>query len=64
MEDNELKVMALKQRIGELVADYEEKVADLRVVITQQQEAFEAQNASDSGFEDASHEEVLEGEVV
>lgn len=64
MEDNELKVMALKQRIGELVADYEEKVADLRVVITQQQEAFEAQNALDSDLEDASHEEVLEGEVV
>lgn len=68
MNDNELKVTALKQRLGEVVSDYEERIADLRVAVTRQQEEInnlnaaleEAANKSES-FEDSP---VVEGEVV
>lgn len=38
---DQLKVMALKQRIGEITSDYEEKIADIRAYVTQAQEEFE-----------------------
>lgn len=57
MDDKDLKITALKQRIGELTSQYEEKVADLRVIITQQENALNA-NATPQA------EDVVEGEVV
>lgn len=57
MDDKDLKITALKQRIGELTSQYEEKVADLRVIITQQENALNA-NAT------PQTEDVVEGEVV
>lgn len=38
---DQLKVIALKQRIGELTSDYEERIADIRAYITQMQEQFQ-----------------------
>ena len=38
---DQLKVIALKQRIGEITSDYEENIADIRAHITQMQEHFE-----------------------
>lgn len=66
MDDKDLKITALKQRIGELASEYEDKVADLRVAITQQEQALSELrdalrgHATDEGEED----DVLEGEVV
>lgn len=37
---DQLKVMALKQRIGEITSDYEEKIADIRAYVTELQEHF------------------------
>lgn len=34
MDRNELKVMALRERVAQLTAEYEDKVADLRVELT------------------------------
>lgn len=52
----ELKEQALLERIGELTTSYENKIADLRVEITNVYAAYnELKGASD---------EVLEGEVV
>lgn len=34
MDKNELKVMALRERVAQLTADYEDKIADLRVELT------------------------------
>lgn len=34
MDKNELKVIALRERIAQLTAEYEDKVADLRVALT------------------------------
>lgn len=34
MDRNELKIMALRERVAQLTADYEDKVADLRVELT------------------------------
>ena len=38
---DQLKVIALKQRMGELVSDYEERIADLRANITQISDALQ-----------------------
>ena len=69
MNDNELKIAALKERMGQMVADYEERVADLRVIVTNQQqqvEYLESQLANavnnDAGPEDP--DDVVEGEVL
>ena len=69
MNDNELKIAALKERMGQMVADYEERVADLRVIVTNQQqqvEYLESQLANavnnDVGPEDP--DDVVEGEVL
>jgi spore maturation protein CgeB len=37
---DQLKVMALKQRIGEITSRYEDEIADLRADVTQRFEAF------------------------
>lgn len=34
IDRNELKVMALRERVASLTAEYEDKVADLRVELT------------------------------
>lgn len=34
MDRNELKIMALRERVAQLTAEYEDKVADLRVELT------------------------------
>lgn len=70
MNDNELKIAALKERMGQMVADYEEKVADLRVIVTNQQqqvEYLESQlaHAVENGDEsDRASDDVVEGEVL
>lgn len=37
----QLKLLALKQRIGEITSDYEDKIADIRAYVTQLQEHYE-----------------------
>lgn len=37
---DQLKVIALKQRIGEITSRYEDELADLRADVTQQFEAY------------------------
>lgn len=66
MDEKDLKIMALKERVGEIVSDYEEKVADLRVVVTQQQAELDNFRSSPvSHNPDAQDaDEVLEGEVI
>lgn len=59
MDENELKVTALTQRIGELTSEYEGKIADLRVLVTQQQQQIADLESSLNGGP-----EVVEGEVV
>jgi len=34
MDRNELKILALRERVAQLTAEYEDKVADLRVELT------------------------------
>jgi DNA repair ATPase RecN len=41
LNKDQLKVVALRQRIGEITSDYEEKIADIRAYVTQMQEQFE-----------------------
>jgi len=43
---DQLKVLALKQRMGELVSDYEERIADLRANITQISDAMQGRIAA------------------
>lgn len=38
---DQLKVLALKQRIGEITSQYEDQLADLRADVTQQFDAFQ-----------------------
>lgn len=38
---DQLKVIALKQRIGEITSDYEDKIADIRAYVTQLQEQYD-----------------------
>jgi hypothetical protein len=38
---DQLKVIALRQRIGEITSNYEETLADMRADITQQSEAMQ-----------------------
>ena len=38
---DQLKVIALKQRIGEITSDYEEKIADIRAYVTEMQEHYD-----------------------
>ena len=69
MNDNELKIAALKERMGQMVADYEEKVADLRVIVTNQQNQLkhlESQlaDAVNSGVGPEASDDVVEGEVL
>lgn len=69
MNDNELKITALKERMGQMVADYEERVADLRVIVTNQQNQLkhlESQlaNAVNNDVEPEDPDDVVEGEVL
>ena len=75
MEDKDLKITALTQRIGELTSQYEDKIADLRVAVTRQEETIKelraavenADVASQTfgGFEENNGEpDVVEGEVI
>ena len=70
MNDNELKIAALKERMGQMVADYEERVADLRVIVTNQQqkvEQLESQLAAspvNSPGDGGTSDDVVEGEVL
>jgi|APCry1669192269_1035402.scaffolds.fasta_scaffold00005_70 hypothetical protein len=43
----ELTIMALQQRIGELVSNYEMQIALLRVELTKFQESIDKQKAAD-----------------
>ena len=38
---DQLKVIALRQRIGEITSNYEEQIADLRADVTQKFEAYD-----------------------
>lgn len=38
---DQLKVIALRQRIGEITSQYEEEIAELRANVTQQFEAYD-----------------------
>lgn len=72
MEENELKIMALRERIGELTVEYEDKVADLRVALTQMQSELERANDGLSQAREQAYSQkspgpapkVVEGEVV
>ena len=68
MNEKDLKIIAIKQRLGEVVSDYEEKVADLRVLITKQEEELNTLRAqlaeSQSQEPPAPAEDVLEGEIL
>lgn len=41
MTKDQLKALALKQRIGEITSDYEDKIADIRADFTQQYNALQ-----------------------
>jgi hypothetical protein len=41
LNKDQLKVIALRQRIGEITSNYEEQLADLRADVTQKFEAYE-----------------------
>jgi hypothetical protein len=41
LNKEELKVVALRQRIGELTSQYEDQIADIRADVTQRFEAYE-----------------------
>lgn len=70
MDEKDLKITALQQRIGEMAAEYEGKVADLRVVLTRQEQQnnelqqalVELQQAQQQ--DKAPKEDVVEGEIV
>lgn len=65
MNEN-LKIQALKESISNLVANYEEKIADLRVEITVlSQRLQQAEQELQSRAEDIEVEdEVVQGEVL
>lgn len=44
MDKNELKIQALKERIGQLVANYEEQIADFRADATMQITGLQQEN--------------------
>lgn len=54
----ELKVQALRERLAQIVTEYEDRVADLRVNLTLQQEQLQAYQ------QQSTDNEPLEGEVV
>lgn len=60
LNKDQLKVVALKQRIGEIVSEYEESIAGMRADFTQQlesmQEYVESQQKRIQELEDASKE--------
>lgn len=65
MNEN-LKIQALKESISNLVANYEEKVADLRVevtVLTQEKHQLQADNDRLAAQIETDSNEVVEGEV-
>lgn len=68
MNEN-LKIQALRESISNHVANYEDKIADLRIEITvlsqkvQQLEQENAQLKADEGVKEDSRE-VVQGEVV
>lgn len=65
MNEN-LKIQALKESISNLVANYEEKVADLRVevtVLTQEKQQLQADNDRLAAQIETDSNEVVEGEV-
>lgn len=41
MDNKDLKILALKEAVGNLTSSYEEKVADLRVELTQKASIIE-----------------------
>lgn len=73
------KLIAYKERLGELTTTYEEKIADLRVELTMQAEAINERDAALNEARDeirqlrddlagsinrAANPELVEGEVV
>lgn len=71
MEDKDLKITALTQRIGEITSQYEDKIADLRVAITRQEETIndlngQVQSLAEQNVSQPYDEEpeVVEGEVI
>lgn len=62
MDEKDLKIAALRERLRDIVDEYENKVADLRVALTIQQQQIEASEVNDN--QPAPAPEVLEGEVV
>lgn len=62
MDEKDLKIAALRERLRDIVDEYENKVADLRVALTIQQQQIESSEVNDN--QPAPAPEVLEGEVV
>lgn len=63
---DQLKVIALRQRIGEIVSEYEEKIADIRATFTQQMDSIQelAQGLSQENEGLKSKVSELEGATV
>lgn len=65
MDEKEMKIEALKQqfaeRVAAITAEYENKIADLRVALTMQQQKLDEQQRPD---EKQGTEGPLEGTVV
>lgn len=55
MDKNELKVMALRERVAQLTAEYEDKIADLRVELTLQAQRLEELENGEDDVEVPTH---------
>lgn len=58
MEKTELVIMALQQRIGELVANYETQIAVLRAEITQYSQEQEAKQKAAEEYSQSLEEKI------
>jgi chromosome segregation ATPase len=57
MTKDQLKLIALKQRIGEITSQYEDQIADMRASFTQQMEAMsDALKDSDKTIENLQNQ--------
>jgi regulator of replication initiation timing len=67
MSERTLKEEALLERVGELTVQYEERVADLRVQLTQVVDELERLREENNNLREAQAQpgpDVLEGEIV
>lgn len=58
MEKTELVIMALQQRIGELVSNYETQIALLRAEITQYSQEQEAKQKAAEEYSESLQEKI------